>query len=356
MTMTRETPEFVTFWDYPEDRFFVERDRDELIHSEVSGGRDKPQFRPFDLLKGVTYSDAGLASIAVYDGQDMTIFVEGPAGAYPFFHREVDQDVVYFQYQGRSTIQTEFGSIDLEPGEMGIIPRGVSQRTIGSPDSLRWALYYADPVKPGIPVDNPTMEYRFDVKREPPISYEYPSLDPRHGVRADGKIREVIRVRDHPEDDTWLWRNYESLLRCGTRVGRPTVKFGYFNYMRGLTGGGGAPITPLVGVTGNTRTEAFNTVGEMEAGYHRGSDAEEMWIQFGGAAQNESEFGMYVLGTSEMAYVPKGIAHHVVGLEGYLRCTLYAKHYMRQLVTDADHVTDTRFTVTAHSRALQPAR
>ena len=121
--MTRQTPEFVTFWDYPGDRFFVERDRDELIHSEVSGGRDKPPFRPFDLLRGVTYSDAGLTPIAVYGGRDMAIFVECPAGAYPFFHREVDQDVVYFQYHGRSTIQTEFGSIDLEPGEVGKIGR-----------------------------------------------------------------------------------------------------------------------------------------------------------------------------------------------------------------------------------------
>jgi hypothetical protein len=36
----------------------------------------------------------------------------------------------------------------------------------------------------------------------------------------------------------------------------------------------------IVGVNGLTKTEAFNTVGEMTAGFHRGSDSEETWIQF----------------------------------------------------------------------------
>src|SRR5262249_1558990 len=85
VSMARPSSAYVAFWGYPGDRFFVERDRDELIHSGVSGGRDKPPFRPFDLLQGITYSDAGLVPIAVYGGRDMTVFVECPAGAYPFF-------------------------------------------------------------------------------------------------------------------------------------------------------------------------------------------------------------------------------------------------------------------------------
>jgi len=352
--MGRSTRVFNTFWDYPDDRFDEELDRDEILTSEATGGRDKPKFRPFDLLRGVTYDNDGLHSIPVFDGEDMTVFVEAPAGAYPFFHREVDQDVVYFQYLGTSTVETQFGTHTIAPGQMLIIPRGIAQRTIGSVDSLRWAFYYRDPVQPGVDLANPTAHYEFEVTREPAISYPFASAERTHGVRADGRIREVIRVRDHPEDDTWVWRSYQTLLTSGTVVGRPIVQFGYFDYLKGITGGqGGPPCKPVVGVTHLTHLEAFNTVGEMTSGFHRGSDAEEMWLQFGGAAQNESEFGLYVLGTSEMGYVPKGIAHHVVGLEGYLRCTLYAKHYIRQLVTDADHVSDTRFTVTANVRQLQ---
>src|SRR5215813_13176352 len=126
------TREFVTFWDAPDDEFNVERDRGELTSGEVTGGRDKPKFRPFDLLRGVTYSDTGLQSIAVYAGIDMTVFVECPAGAMPFFHRQADEDVVYLQYQGTSTVETEFGVYALAPGEMLIVPRGISQRSIGS--------------------------------------------------------------------------------------------------------------------------------------------------------------------------------------------------------------------------------
>jgi hypothetical protein len=214
-------------------------------------------------------------------------------------------------------------------------------------------MYYREPVGFGVDVDNPTCDYEIEVRREPDIRYPFPSSDVRHGVRADGRIREVIRVRDHPEDDTWVWRTYDTLVGCRTGGGRPIRKFGYFNYFKGLTGGdSGPPIAPLDSPT--IKAETFNTVGEMTAGFHRGADSEEMWIQFGGSAMNESEFGQYVLGTSEMAYVPKGIAHHVIGLEGYLRCTLYAKNYIRQLVTDADHVSDTKFHVSAQVRQLQP--
>lgn len=203
----------------------------------------------------------------------------------------------------------------------------------------------------GLDINNPTCEYRFEVTRDPDIVYEGPSADRNRGVRKDGKIKEVIRVRDHSEDDTWVWRNYESLVGSRLEGGRPVLKFGYFNYFKGRTGtaAGGIP-EPLVSPT--IKAECFNTVGE-QFGFHRGCDAEEMWIQFCGAAINEAEFGEYALGTSEMAQIPMGISHRVVALEGYVRCTLYAKSYMRQLVTDTDHVTNTKFTVKAQVRYLQ---
>lgn len=351
--MTRQIKEFMTFWGDEEARTFLQRDREELIGSEASGGRNLPKFRPFDLLKGITYSDYGIHSIPVYDGYDMTVYVECPAGAYPFFHREVDQDVAYFQYQGKSTVETECGTFEIESGEMLLVPRGIAQRTIGSPDCLRWALYYREPVRPGVDINNPTCEYRFEVKREPDILYEAPAPDRMRGVRPDGKIREVIRVRDHSEDDTWLWRRYESLVGSRLDGGRMVLKFGYFNYFKGRTGtaAGGIP-EPLVSPT--IKAECFNTVGE-QFGFHRGCDNEEMWIQFAGAAMNESEFGEYELGTSEMAQVPMGISHRVVALDEYVRCTLYAKNYIRQLVTDKDHVTHSKFIVKAHFRQLREA-
>jgi len=351
--VARKIKEFMTFWDNPEGTVFLQRDREELIGSESSGGRNLPKFRPFDLLKGITYSDSGLQSIAVYDGFDMTVFVECPAGAYPFFHREVDQDVAYLQYQGKSTVETEYGVFEIESGEMLLVPRGASQRTIGSPDCLRWALYYRDPVRLGVDLDNRTSDYRFDVRRQPAIVYDAPPPDRRRGVRSDGKIREVIRIRNHPEDDTWVWRNYESLIDSKLEGGRPVLKFGFFNFFKGRTGTGATMYIPTPLVSSTIKAECFNTVGE-QFGFHRGCDAEEMWIQFAGAAMNEAEFGEYELGTSEMAQIPMGISHRVVALEGYVRCTLYAKNYMRQLVTDKDHVTNTKFTVKAQNLYPQP--
>jgi mannose-6-phosphate isomerase-like protein (cupin superfamily) len=345
--MARKIKEFMTFWNDPGARIFLQRDREELIGSEASGGRNLPKFRPFDLLKGITYSDSGLHSIPVYDGYDMTVFVECPAGAYPFFHREVDQDVAYLQYSGSSTVETEHGIFEIVSGEMLVIPRGTSHRTIGSNDCLRWALYYRDPVKPGVQVEQPTCEYNFEIKREPAIFYDAPPPDRMRGVRKDGKIREVIRVRNHPEDDTWVWRNYESLVGSRLEGGRRIIKFGFFNYFRGKTGVGSGIFIPELIVSPTIKAECFNTVGE-QFGFHRGCDNEEMWIQFGGAAINEAEFGEYELGTSEMAQIPMGISHRVVALEGYVRCTLYCKNYIRQLVTDKDHVTNTKFSVRSH--------
>lgn len=345
--MARKIKEFMTFWEDPKGTVFLQRDREELIGCESSGGRNMPKFRPFDLLKGITYSDSGLHSIPVYDGIDMTVLVECPAGAYPFFHREVDQDVAYLQYQGRSTVETEHGVFQIESGEMLVIPRGVSQRTIGSPDCLRWALYFRDPFRPGVDVNNPTSEYRFEVKRQPAVVYNAPPPDRARGVRTDGKISEVIRIRNHPEDDTWVWRNYESLIGSRLEGGRPVLKFGFFNYFKGRTGTAAGTYIPELLVSPTIKAECFNTVGE-QFGFHRGCDSEEMWIQFAGSALNEAEFGEYELGTSEMAQIPMGITHRVVALEDYVRCTLYAKNYIRQLVTDKDHVTNTKFMVTTH--------
>jgi homogentisate 1,2-dioxygenase len=70
----------------------------------------------------------------------------------------LDQDVVYLQYLGTSTLETEFGVYQIELGEMLIVPRGVSQRTIGSADALRWAIYYRDPVKANVEVDRPHLD------------------------------------------------------------------------------------------------------------------------------------------------------------------------------------------------------
>src|SRR5215471_8681435 len=42
-------------------RELLERDRGELAAGEVVGGRDRHRFRPFDLLRAVTYSDNGRA-------------------------------------------------------------------------------------------------------------------------------------------------------------------------------------------------------------------------------------------------------------------------------------------------------
>ena len=57
--------------------------------------------------------------------------VESPLGK-PAFHRYVDADIIYFQFSGTTTLETEFGVYEMTPGEVLLVPGGISHTLPGS--------------------------------------------------------------------------------------------------------------------------------------------------------------------------------------------------------------------------------
>jgi hypothetical protein len=157
-----------------------------------------------------------------------------------------------------------------------------------------------------------------------------------------GKILEVTEFWQDALEPIVIERDHAKLVGClsgppgrdapvpGTRQASLIRVFDYFV---GMTGKGGAR-APQHYESEDFRTDSYNTEGQ-QFGFHRGMDDDEIWFQFRGHANNETEWGIHELDPCEMGYVPRGIAHRIVGGEGFLRFVLYFRHPMYPMVDES---------------------
>ncbi|MEO6163578.1 MAG: hypothetical protein ABIP88_05520, partial [Candidatus Binatia bacterium] len=73
-------------------------------------------------------------------------------------------DEIWFQFRGHSLNHTEWGAMELDPGQMSYIPRGVAHRITGSPGFLRMVLYSRKLVHPKAFNNVSERATRFDVQ------------------------------------------------------------------------------------------------------------------------------------------------------------------------------------------------
>jgi homogentisate 1,2-dioxygenase len=57
---------------------------------------------------------------------------------------------VYLQFCGRSKIESEAGVIEMEPGEIALVPSAISHRTTGMDDCLRVRVATQEAVSEGV--------------------------------------------------------------------------------------------------------------------------------------------------------------------------------------------------------------
>jgi len=126
-----------------------------------------------------------------------------------------------------------------------------------------------------------------------------------------------------------------------------------FDYFTGMTGKGSAK-APQHYEGQDFRTDSYNTEGQ-QFGFHRGMDDDEIWFQFRGNATNETEWGIHELAPCEMGYVPRGIAHRIVGGEGFLRFVLYFRHPMNPMVDESSQLGRSSTSVKTVSTKELPA-
>jgi mannose-6-phosphate isomerase-like protein (cupin superfamily) len=311
----------MTHWDDPAPIWF-ERDEDELVGTQRSGGRPMPRIRMADLFRGYTNAP-GSQPVLVWKGEDAFIeahYVHGPEAT---FHRPSDYDMLIFQYTGHAGIETEMGEFQIGTGHCLHIPAGVAYRVIGGTECRQMVVKLRKPVQPKVDPQNPYTETEFAAQIDGAAINGQPVAFPAR----QGKILEVTEFFGGVLEPIVIERDHARLVGAATaQRGRDISVTRIFDYFTGMTGKGTAR-APLHYEGQDFRTDAYNTEGQQN-GFHRGADDDELWFQFRGHALNETEWGNHELDPLEMGYVPRGIAHRITGGDGFLRFVLYFRHPM----------------------------
>jgi hypothetical protein len=338
MTKIRE---FATRWANPDERTWFERDKETLIGSATDDKRNIPKFRPFDMLTRPH------ESLLIWENEDMRIGVESVAGVAPRFRRNCDYDEVWFQFCGTTALETEYGAIEIKPSELALIPGGISFRGVGSADSLRLYVRLTEPVKVLLGPDKQASHTEFDMVRTGGPNWEIASTANRS---REGKIEEGLFTWEMGEEaSTVVQRDYGYLVGVASE-GRGIQKLRAFDFFTGMTGKKGPG--PKILESSVFHVETYNTEGDQFA-FHRGLDNDELWLQFRGDSVNESEFGVYNLLPGEMNHIPPGIAHRVVGGEGFLRIVFYSRRPWKLMIDPAKHTFESTFA--PQEKVIQPA-
>ena len=84
-------------------------------------------------LKPSNYERADGSPMPIFEADDGSVRVDlskRTKQPMSFWHRNADCDELIFCYQGSIIWETELGRIELQPGEMLLIPRGIAHRSL----------------------------------------------------------------------------------------------------------------------------------------------------------------------------------------------------------------------------------
>ena len=229
--MAKKIREFMTHRD-PDEHIWVERDESAVIGTARMGQRMVPKLRPFDLLRSAPRS-ANCTRASVWEGDSLRIATEHIDGLEEQLTRAADHDLVYFQFAGRSKIESECGVVELESGEIVLMPAAISHRSTGAEDCLRLRIATRELVNLGVDPEKPLVETQFKVRASEPFG--------RNGIQKseNGRTLEHITFWD-PQSDVWIERDASALIGTVTSGSRPVKKIRAFDYFTGMTGKGGA--------------------------------------------------------------------------------------------------------------------
>jgi quercetin dioxygenase-like cupin family protein len=305
-----------------------------------------PQFRPFDLLT------APNQPLVILENDSHRIGVEAVHGVQDAFHRYIDADMIYFQFCGSTTLETEFGVFEMAPGEVVLVPGGIAHRSTGTADSLRYFCQSYDPMDYVMDEDQYTSETSFTMRRQGGPTWQISSE--RQQASAGRVLERMHRWDDGPNDLTEGERDYEGLVGVtklrGPHPGgvRKRRAFDHFTGVAGKSGGGGdgAPGTQYLMTGPHLKVRCYNIVGEQFA-FHRGLRSEELHVQFRGDAIDVCEFGEFAKEPGEVTVIPRGIAHSVITDppedETFLRLNFYSDLPWRVPIDPTVHAFESRF-------------
>jgi mannose-6-phosphate isomerase-like protein (cupin superfamily) len=289
----------------------------------------RPIFRPFDLLAFPNQS------LTIVENDHHRIGAESVIGVQEAFHRYVDTDMIYFQFSGSTTIESEFGVYTMEPGEVLLMPNGTSHRSTGKGQSLRYFCQTYEPIDYVMDDDQYTGRKRFAMNRVGgPDWGEGSATGSTNGV----VIERMHRWDDGPDDmtiverDPEFWVGAASLKRGEQTSGVKKIRA--FDHYRGVVGkdpqsGMNTEMaTQYLLDSPNLRIRTYNMEDEQFA-FHRGLRSEEFHLQFRGYALDINEFGRHVMEPGTATIIPRGISHSVISVppeatDDFLRLNFYS--------------------------------
>lgn len=333
--MGKKIREFMTHRE-PAEHIWMEREESAVIGTARMGQRMVPKIRPFDLLRSTPLT-GNRARATVFEGDALRVCTEYIAGREAQLTRAADHDVVYLQFCGRSKIESESGVIELEAGEIALMPAAISHRSTGSDECLRVRIATQEFVTEGVDPEKPLTDRRITVKPSVPFALG-------NGAKAESEapVLEHISFWD-PQSDLWVERDVTALIGCKREGGRVARKLSAFNYFTGMTGKGGAR-APILYNGKEFRVDVYN-LEEEQNGFHRGCDEDEIWFQFRGHSLNHTEWGALELDAGQMSYIPRGVAHRITGSPGFLRMVLYSRKLVHPKAFNNVSERETRFDV-----------
>ena len=344
-TMAREQREFMTTWHTstrPPIEAWSLRDKANLMESGRSTHR-VPPFRPFDLLAVPN------ESLVLLENEDHRIGVESVCGAQPAFRRHIDFDTVYFQFAGTTTLETEFGIVEMVPGDLALVPEGISHRATGTADSLRWFAFVVAPFEQFMTEADQTSRTTFTLTRRggPDWTIAPGMTAPQTGGRVPERM---ICWDDGPRDVTIVERDYASLVGASSTQIHDAIsgirKLRAFDTFKDIAGKSGAP--PALFRAPHIELKTYNIIGEQFA-FHRALRSEEVRIQFRGAALDMSELENVHVAPGQTTVIPRGIAHSVVtdpvDSDQFLRLNFYSNKPWRYPADLTRHAYDSTFDV-----------
>ncbi len=334
--MGKKIREFMTHRE-PSEHIWMTRDESAVIGTARMGQRMVPHIRPFDLLRS-TPLNGNRARAAVFEGDALRISAEYIAGCEAQLTRAADHDIVYLQFSGRSKIESEGGVIELEPGEIALVPSAISHRSTGSDQCLRLRVATQEAVTEGVDPEKPLTQNKFTVRASEPIG----AANSHGEASTDSTALEHISFWD-PQSDLWVEREIAALIGCKGEGGRPVRKLSAFNYFTGMTGQGGAR-APILYNGKEFRVDVYNLEQEQN-GFHRGCDEDEIGFQFRGHSLNHTEWGAMELDAGQMSYIPRGVAHRITGSPGFLRMVMYSRKLVHPKAFNNVSERATRFDV-----------
>ena len=342
--------EFMTTWkDFPRPGLAAWSERTKAgLMGTAKSTRYTPRFRPFDLLSVPNQA------LVILENDNHRIGVESVVGVQDSFHRYVDSDIIYFQFCGKTTLETEFGVYEMTPGEVLVVPGGISHRSIGSNDSLRYFCQTHEAVDLVMGEDQYTSHTTFEMKR---VGGPQWTAQPAGKAPSKGQVVEEMHFWDDgPDDSTTVERDYDFLVGAATlKRGEPGSgirKLRAFDHFTAVVGKGGRDqaTQPLMEAA-HLRIQTYNMEDEQFA-FHRALRSEEVRIQFRGDALDMSEFENVEVRPGEITIIPLGIAHSVITIppedKNFLRLNFYSTLPWRVAIDPTKHVSESTFEVSTN--------